>query len=186
MILSGVFNGYSTGAPIAIRFENQNTRSEAYEKQRDIPRPGHADLTAHTKYKGYEDFRGSGHFSGRLTVGIVAAGALAKKVTSHVLGKEITYVAEILEVGGMKDIETGIQKAIQAKDSIGGIIECRIGGLPVGLGEPFFDSVESMISHLAFSIPAVKGIEFGWIWCRTNVRFRSQRCDPGCIGNYCH
>ena len=91
----------------------------------------------------------------------MAAGALAKKVTSHVLGKEITYVAEILEVGGMKDIEAGIQKAIQAKDSIGGIIECRIGGLPVGLGEPFFDSVESMISHLAFSIPAVKGIEFG-------------------------
>ncbi len=161
IIVSGVFNGYSTGAPMVIRFENQNTRSEAYEKQRDIPRPGHADFTAHAKYKGYEDFRGSGHFSGRLTVGIVAAGALAKKVTSYILGKEITFTADILEVGGMKDVEAGIQKAIQAKDSVGGIIECRIGGLPVGLGEPFFDSVESVISHLVFSIPAVKGIEFG-------------------------
>ncbi len=153
---SGLFNGRTTGAPITIFFENKNTRSADYEKQREIPRPGHADFVAHKKFRGFEDFRGGGHFSGRLTVCLVAAGVIAKRIL-----KDISISAAIVEIGGEKDIEAGLQKAIDAKDSIGGIIECKVSGLPVGLGEPFFDSVESLISHAAFSIPAVKGIEFG-------------------------
>lgn len=156
VIKSGVFNGRTTGAPITILFENNNTRSSDYEKQREIPRPGHADFVANKKFKGYEDYRGSGHFSGRLTVGLVAAGVIAKKIAAGV-----TIGATILEIGGETDIEAGLQKAIAAKDSIGGIIECRANGLPVGLGEPFFDSAESLISHIVFAIPAVRGIEFG-------------------------
>ena len=161
ILSSGLFNGMSTGAPILIRFENNNTRSEAYTSQRDIPRPGHADFTGHVKFGGFEDYRGGGHFSGRLTTCLVAAGVIAKIVLSHVLNTDISINAEILEIGGEKDLEAGLEKAIQAKDSIGGIVECRIKGLPVGLGEPFFDSVESVLAHAVFSIPAIKGIEFG-------------------------
>jgi len=153
---SGIFNGHTTGAPITILFENKNTRSGDYEKQRAVPRPGHADFTAHAKYGGFEDFRGGGHFSGRLTVCMVAAGVIAKKLLGH-----IQVVSTILEIGGEADLEKGLQKAIDAKDSIGGIVECRVNGLPVGLGEHFFDSAESLISHAVFAIPAVKGIEFG-------------------------
>jgi chorismate synthase len=153
---SGLFNGKTTGAPLTILFENKNTRSADYEKQRDIPRPGHADFTAHKKFKGFEDYRGGGHFSGRLTVCLVAAGVVAKKLLQN-----ITIEARISEVAGETDIEKGLQKAIDAKDSVGGIIECVAKGLPAGLGEPFFDSVESLISHAVFSIPAVKAIEFG-------------------------
>ncbi len=163
VFMSGVFNGKTTGAPITIRFENNNSRSADYEKHRDIPRPGHADFVASKKFNGFEDYRGGGHFSGRLTVCLVAAGVIAKKILAAT-AKENTQVickATILEIGGEKDIEAGLQKAIEAKDSIGGIVECRIDGLPVGLGEPFFDSVESLISHAVFSIPAIKGIEFG-------------------------
>lgn len=153
---SGVFNGKTTGAPIAIFFENKNTRSGDYEKQRSVPRPGHADFVAHHKFGGFEDYRGGGHFSGRLTVCLVAAGVIAKKLLNT-----ITVKATILEIGGESDLEKGLQKAIDAKDSIGGIVECRVNGLPVGLGEPFFDSVESLISHAVFAIPAIRGIEFG-------------------------
>ena len=153
---SGIFNNKTTGAPITILFENKNIRSSDYEKQRDVPRPGHADFVAHKKFAGFEDFRGSGHFSGRLTVALVAAGVIAKKIL-----KEVKITSSILEIGGEKDLDKGLQKAIDAKDSIGGIIECRAGGLPVGLGEPFFDSVESLLSHVVFAIPAVRGIEFG-------------------------
>lgn len=153
---SGLFNGKTTGAPITILFENNNIRSGDYQKQRDIPRPGHADFTAHVKFGGYEDYRGSGHFSGRLTVCLVAAGVIAKKLLSN-----INISSSILEIGGESDLEKGLQKAIDAKDSIGGIIECRISGLHAGLGEPFFDSAESLLSHAVFSIPAVKAIEFG-------------------------
>ena len=317
---SGVFNGRTTGAPITILFENKNTRSGDYEKQRAVPRPGHADFVAHAKFGGYEDFRGGGHFSGRLTVCLVAAGVIAKKllamadlspgpspkergaskasefgyhtntedqwisvsnyakqnrkepteaenilwqelrnrnlkgfefrrqhaiagfipdfvcldrklmveidggyhnepeqqkydsartewlnehgyrmvrVTNEEVLKQLPLVlikleqalsvapesgqanealskgeglgevtgikvnATILEIGGEKDLEKGLQKAIDQKDSIGGIVECRASGLPVGLGEPFFDSVESVISHAVFAIPAIRGIEFG-------------------------
>ena len=161
-IISGVFNDKSTGAPITILFKNSNTRSGDYEKQRAVPRPGHADFVAHKKFKGFEDYRGGGHFSGRLTVALVAAGVVAKKViASFSADRKIEIHSTILEIGGEKDLEKGLQKAIDAKDSIGGIVECRVSNLPIGLGEPFFDSIESLISHAVFSIPAVKGIEFG-------------------------
>jgi chorismate synthase len=153
---SGTFNGKTTGAPLTLIFENNNTRSNDYEKQRDIPRPGHADFVATKKFGGFEDYRGSGHFSGRLTLCLVAAGVIAKKILEN-----ININATLIEVGGESEIEKGIQKAIDAKDSVGGIIECKVTGLPIGLGEPFFDSVESLISHIIFSIPAIKGIEFG-------------------------
>jgi chorismate synthase len=153
---SGIFNNKTTGAPIAILFENKNVRSADYEKQRDVPRPGHADFVAHKKFAGFEDYRGSGHFSGRLTVALVAAGVIAKKILAG-----ITITSSILEIGGEKDLEKGLQNAIDEKDSIGGIIECRASGLPIGLGEPFFDSAESVLAHIVFAIPAVRGIEFG-------------------------
>ncbi|HEV8284422.1 MAG TPA: chorismate synthase [Chitinophagaceae bacterium] len=315
---SGIFNDKTTGAPITILFENKNIRSGDYEKQRDVPRPGHADFVAHKKFAGFEDYRGSGHFSGRLTVALVAAGVVAKKVLEYaqtspqtplqrrgvfehsdlpgyitntteqwklvsdyakenrqnptkaeellwqelrnrkiknskfrrqhaiegyiadfvcleqklvvevdggyhneedqkklddfrtktlqkngyrlirftnedvlqkldwVLGEigkllksetsspspleresegevfpPIRITSSILEIGGETDLEKGLQKAIDEKDSIGGIIECRVSGLPIGLGEPFFDSAESLLSHIVFAIPAVRGIEFG-------------------------
>jgi len=313
---SGLFNNKTTGAPITILFENKNIRSGDYEKQRDVPRPGHADFVAHKKFAGFEDYRGSGHFSGRLTVALVAAGVIAKKMLGYaktspqtplqrrgasedselpgyitntpdqwksvtefakenrkqpteseeklweqlrnrkihgckfrrqhpiegyiadfvclekkvvvevdggyhdaeqqtkidefrtltlqkngyrlirfsneeVLNKidwvldevkkiliaesispsplerepegevGIAITSSILEIGGEKDLDKGLQRAIDAKDSIGGLIECRVTGLPIGLGEPFFDSAESLLSHIVFAIPAVRGIEFG-------------------------
>ena len=156
MFKSGVFNGRTTGAPLTLLFENKNTRSGDYEKQRAVPRPGHADFVDHKKYGGFEDFRGGGHFSGRLTLCLVAAGVVAKKILNT-----ITVVAEITSIGGETDLENGLKKAIENKDSVGGIVECRVNGLPLGLGEPFFDSVESLIAHAVFAIPAVRGIEFG-------------------------
>lgn len=156
LLKTGIFQGKTTGAPLTILFENKNVRSSDYERLRSVPRPGHADLVARQKFKGFEDYRGSGHFSGRLTVALVAAGVVAKKLLQG-----ISISARIIEVGGEKDIEKGIQKAIDAKDSVGGIIECSVKGLPVALGEPFFDSAESLISHIVFAIPAVRGIEFG-------------------------
>jgi chorismate synthase len=153
---SGVFNHHTTGAPLTILFENNNTRSGDYDKQRAIPRPGHADFVAHQKFGGFEDYRGGGHFSGRLTVALVAAGVIAKKLLKH-----ITVQATITEVGGLPTVDAGIEKAIAAKDSVGGIVECTVTGLPMGLGEPFFDSLESVLAHAVFAIPAIKGIEFG-------------------------
>ena len=316
---SGIFNGKTTGFPITILFENNNTRSEDYQKQRSIPRPGHADFTAHEKFGGNEDCRGGGHFSARLTTGLVAAGVIAKKLMKHLtpnpspkerdldtsddfgyitdttgnypllkdfakanrknptdaeislwqhlrnrnidgfkfrrqhpvagfipdfvcleaklivevdghyhsadeqhrydelrtkwlneynyqllrftnkealnqinevvnkikeklseiknthqlseagspsplereLEGEVTIHAEVIEIGGEKDLEKGLQNAIDAKDSVGGLVECKVNGLPVGLGEPYFDSVESALAHIIFAIPAVRGIEFG-------------------------
>lgn len=156
LIRSGIFNGYTTGAPIMIEFENKNTRSRDYSELRKTPRPGHADFTAFRKYGGYEDYRGGGHFSGRLTLGLVAAGVIAKKMIDPV-----NVESSILEVGGSKNIEEAVQQAMQEEDSIGGIIECVITGVPAGAGEPFFDSFEAVMSHIVFSIPAIKGIEFG-------------------------
>ncbi|HEV2482115.1 MAG TPA: chorismate synthase [Puia sp.] len=177
---SGLFHGVSTGSPITIFFENNNTRSGDYEKQRAVPRPGHADFVAHEKFGGFEDYRGGGPFSARLTVGLVAAGVIAKKMLAGATGPDgrtpgeandsggnanvlagATVTATILEIGGEQDPDKGLQKAIDAKDSIGGIIECRVSGLPVGLGEPFWDSVESLVAHAIFAIPAVRGVEFG-------------------------
>jgi chorismate synthase len=168
---SGLFNGYSTGAPVTILFENNNTRSGDYEKQRAVPRPGHADFVAHRKFGGFEDYRGGGSFSARLTVGLVAAGVIAKKILGEVL-----ISSSILEIGGEEDLDKGLQKAIEAKDSIGGIVECRVSGLPVGLGEPFWDSVESVLSHAVFAIPAVRGVEFGTGFAAARM-FGSQHND---------
>ncbi|MBI3138541.1 MAG: chorismate synthase [Sphingobacteriales bacterium] len=153
---SGLFNGKTTGFPVTILFENNNTRSEDYNKQRSIPRPGHADWVAHQKFGGYEDYRGGGHFSARLTTGLVAAGAIARKLLEG-----ISIRAAVTAIGGETDTEKGLQKAIEAKDSVGGIVECRVNGLPAGLGEPYFDSLESALAHLLFAIPAVRGVEFG-------------------------
>ncbi len=153
---SGLFNNKTTGFPLTILFENNNTRSEDYNKQRSIPRPGHADWVANQKFGGHEDYRGGGHFSARLTTGLVAAGAIAKK-----LMPELRIEAKVTEIGGEKDTEKGLQNAIEARDSVGGIVECRVTGLPVGLGEPYFDSLESVLAHILFAIPAVRGVEFG-------------------------
>lgn len=170
-IISGVFNNHATGTPITILFKNNNTRSSDYQKQRDVPRPGHADFVASKKFKGFEDYRGGGHFSGRLTVALVAAGVIAKKILQN-----IKVEANLLEIGGETDLEQGLQKAINAKDSIGGIVECQVTGLPIGLGEPFFDSAESLISHAVFAIPAVRGIEFGLGFAAAKM-FGSQHND---------
>lgn len=155
-ILSGVYQGKTTGAPIAIVFQNTNIQSRDYDEIKEVPRPGHADFTANQKYKGFNDPRGGGHFSGRITLGLVAAGYIAKQVL-----KDVKLDAQVTEVGGSKNIQEKIHEALKEGDSVGGIIECRVNGLPVGLGEPFFDSAESLISHLVFAIPATKGIEFG-------------------------
>jgi chorismate synthase len=171
ILITGHFNGKTTGAPLTILFENKNTRSGDYEKIKSIPRPGHADFVAHEKFGANEDYRGGGHFSGRLTVCLVAAGVIAKKLL-----KNIRVEASITEIGGEKDLETGLQKAIDAKDSVGGIVDCKVSGLPIGVGEPLFDSLESVISHAVFSIPAVKGIEFG-VGFRAAKMFGSDHND---------
>jgi chorismate synthase len=154
--ISGIFQNKTTGSPITILFENKNTRSADYDELKNTPRPGHADFVLHEKFNGHNDYRGGGHSSGRLTVALVAAGVIAKKILDN-----IRIQAELVEAGGNVNIEEAIQNAIEAQDSIGGIVACTVSGFPVGLGEPFFDSVESCISHLAFSIPAIKGVEFG-------------------------
>ena len=156
IFVSGVFNNKTTGAPLTIVFENNNVRSADYEAIKATPRPGHADFVLDKKFNGFNDHRGGGHSSGRLTVALVAAGCVAKKILQG-----ITVTATLTEAGGNTDIEAAINKAIADQDSIGGIVSCTIAGLPVGLGEPFFDSVESLISHAVFAIPAIKGIEFG-------------------------
>ena len=156
IFVSGVYNNRSTGAPLTIVFENNNIRSADYDAIKNTPRPGHADFVLDKKFKGFNDHRGGGHSSGRLTVALVAAGVIAKKILAG-----IAIDATLTEAGGTNDIEAAINKAIEDQDSIGGIITCSVKGLPVGIGEPFFNSVESVISHAVFSIPAVKGIEFG-------------------------
>jgi chorismate synthase len=155
-IMSGIFNGSTTGAPIAILVKNKNIRPSDYESVREVPRPGHADFVAEKKYGGFADYRGGGHFSGRLTTVLVAAGVIAKKIISP-----IQCNARLIEAGGIQDIDRAVKKALDEKDSVGGIVECRITDVPAGLGEPFFDSIESVLSHIIFSIPAIKGIEFG-------------------------
>jgi len=155
-IISGVFNDKSTGAPVTIIFKNENIRSKDYSQLKNLPRPGHADFVAFKKYKGFNDYRGGGHFSGRLTLALVAAGVVAKKIA-----KPIQINAKLIEAGGTENIDKVIDLALKKHESIGGIVSCTAKNIPIGLGEPFFDSVESVISHLVFSIPAIKGIEFG-------------------------
>lgn len=155
-ILSGVHEGFTNGAPLTVITRNRDKISSDYEGFKDIPRPGHADFTARIKYSGFADMRGSGHFSGRITWGLVAAGVIAKKIAGR---SEIT--ARLISAGGSTDIEKALDEAIAGNDSIGGIIECIVKDPPIAIGEPFFYSLESAVSHLVFSIPAIKGIEFG-------------------------
>lgn len=155
-IRSGVWNGRTTGAPLLIWFVNKNQRSRDYEFLKKTPRPGHADFTALGKYGGFSDMRGGGHFSGRITLGLTAAGVIAKKLIAPVAVR-----AELMEAGGSADTDAAVERALAAGDSIGGVVECRIDAVPAGLGEPFFDSVESLLSHMIFAIPAIRGIEFG-------------------------
>ena len=158
-ILSGVFNGHTTGSPLAIVFENANVRPEDYAQFAATPRPGHADFVAAIKFDGNNDPRGGGHFAGRLTLPLVAAGVVAKKVLDG-----IKFSSQLVALGGSEDPskwEELIAQAAKEGDSLGGVVECVIENLPIGVGEPFWDSVESMISHAIFAIPGVRGIEFG-------------------------
>lgn len=205
-ILSGVMDGRTTGQPICAVIRNTNTRSADYGEGVDLLRPGHADYTGHVRYFGFEDWRGGGHFSGRLTAPIVFAGALCSQwleqqgisIVSHIqqLGRvkdaslmdcENVDAAElkkmhlpVLRKGVDAEMEQEAMAALQAQDSVGGVIECRIDGLPAGLGAPFFDSVESVLSHLLFSVPAVKGVEFGEGFGFAALR-GSQANDPFCM-----
>ena len=185
-IVSGEARGFSTGAPLCILIPNTNKKSADYGEAMDMPRPSHADYTAHVKYHGFEDHRGGGHFSGRLTAALVAAGAILGcaleekgiKIGSHIQelhgaydrsfedyesdidllnSKQFPTLTDNAEASMVKEIE----KAKDLGDSVGGILESAIIGLPAGVGEPWFDSMESMLSHALFSIPAVKGVEFG-------------------------
>lgn len=223
-ILSGVFDGHTTGAPLAIIFRNTNTRSQDYSRFMDVPRPGHADFVAMKKWSGANDPRGGGHFSGRLTLPLVAAGVVAKKI----VGTAIDINARLIEIGGvtemaaiarrynnegasgafppdgMQGLDGGgkdpvpdtvnsaggnrsidpselwrpeLDQAIAEGDSLGGVVECVITGLPAGLGEPFFDSVESLVAHAVFSVPGVRGIEFGHGFPAARMK-GSQHNDP--------
>ncbi len=170
MIESGVFNHKTTGAPIAIRFANENIKSDDYLPCRTLPRPGHADFVAFHKFGGFQDPGGGGHFSGRLTLTLVASGVIAKKMVAPAEIK-----ARILEIGGSTDYQNILEAATEKNDSVGGVVECQIKNLPVGLGEPFFDSAESLISHMVFSIPGIKGIEFGSGFACS--RMRGSECN---------
>lgn len=205
-ILSGVFRGKTTGQPLTCLIRNENTRSQDYGEQVDLPRPGHGDYTGHVRYYGFEDFRGGGHFSARLTAPLVFAGALCRQ---YLAGQGISAVCHIQQLENILDksfldpvepgdtpaealptrtlptlrpelasqMEAAILAARAAQDSVGGVLECRIDGLPAGLGAPFFDSVESVLSQLMFSIPAVKGIAFGAGFGFASLR-GSQANDP--------
>lgn len=176
-IVSGVCNGVATGAPVTVLFRNTDTRPEDYERFKEVPRPGHSDFAASVKYNHYNDMRGSGPFSGRLTVGLVAAGAIAKKIIGG-----ISINAYVKELGGLRDESewpSALEKARREGDSLGAIVECRCSGVKPGLGEPFFDSVESCISHIVFSIPGVRGIEFGDGFSASAMR-GSEHNDPFC------
>jgi chorismate synthase len=164
-IVSGVYEGHTTGAPLTIVFRNANTRSQDYALFEAIPRPGHADLTAALKWDDCQDPRGGGHFSGRLTLPVVAAGVVAKKILQDAtLLDETPFTgvnARIIELGGVTDWKEALDKAVQEGDSLGAVIECEVPDIDPGYGEPFWDSVESVIAHAVFAIPGVRGIEFG-------------------------
>ena len=158
-IVSGVENGVTTGDKLEIVFYNENTRSGDYDRLRVHPRPSHADLTARHKYGEKFDLRGGGIFSGRMTLLLVAAGVVAKKIL-----RGATFSSRIVEIGGCREpehFESVVAAAQREGDSVGGVVECTVMGAGRDLGEPFFDSVESVAAHLLFSVPAVKGVEFG-------------------------
>ena len=185
-IVSGVFEGHTTGTPLTVIIPNENTSSKDYSKLKDTPRPSHADFSAECKYHGYQDYRGGGHFSGRVTAALVAAGAILSsaleslgiKIGTHIsrlhgisdrgfenLANDVEYLSDklfpVLSSDAEEKMMREIENAHAAGDSVGGILESVILGLPAGLGEPWFDSVESMISHILFSVGGIKGVEFG-------------------------
>ncbi len=201
-ILSGVFNGFTTGTPISIIIANANTHSGDYAGLNVIPRPGHADYTAGLKYHGFQDYRGGGHFSGRITAPIVAAGAIILSALNNkgiYIGTHISSLGDIKDrdfVNYLSDIEglydkdfptldeetadkmrSCIEAAAAEGDSVGGILKTAVIGVPGGIGEPWFDSVESMLSHALFSIPAVKGVQFGKGFDLANMK-GSEANDP--------
>lgn len=185
-ILSGVFEGRTTGTPLCLMIENGDTKSKDYSKTKDLARPSHADYTAECKYHGFQDYRGGGHFSGRLTAPLVAAGAIAItalkakgiEIGTHIsrcgevsdrdffdLSADISYLSDcdfpMLSAESAEKAVRYIEKIASEGDSVGGILTTAVTGMPEGVGEPWFDSVESMLSHALFSVPAVKGVEFG-------------------------
>ncbi len=194
-IVSGVFKGYTTGTPVCLLIPNENMKSRDYTDTRQLARPGHADYTAYCKYHGFEDYRGGGHFSGRLTAPLVAAGAIAISALS---GKGILVGTHIARSAGIPDrsfadleqdlktlsrssfavldekaaarMRAAIEKAAEEGDSVGGVLETAVTGLPAGIGEPWFDSLESVLAHALFSIPAVKGVEFGDGFAMSDLR----------------
>ena len=166
MIVSGVFEGHTTGAPLTVVFRNENTRSADYGQFASMPRPGHADLTAAVKWDDCQDPRGSGHFSGRITLPVVAAGVVAKKILQDATILDETPFtgvnARIIELGGLSEGWTeALDQAIREGDSLGAVIECEVPSIDPGYGEPFWDSVEAVVAHAVFSIPGVRGVEFG-------------------------
>ena len=204
-IQSGVFKGKTTGAPLLMTILNIDVDSSSYEEIKDTPRPGHADYTARVKYEGFNDYRGGGIFSGRLTAAMVMGGSVAQQLLKQ---RGIEVLAHVVQIGqesvernlsddeirtnvysspvrcGDKKSAKGMQAVIEGVksegDSIGGVIECRIVGIPAGIGEPLFDSVESVLSHAMFSIPGVKGVEFGSGFKGASMR-GSENNDPPII-----
>lgn len=207
--VSGLFQGHTCGAPLCGVIENTDTHSEDYQKLADIPRPSHADWPAWVKHRGYNDYRGGGHFSARLTAPFCMAGGILLQILAK---RGISIRSRLLAVGPIQDqpwsplsqdwpspqpntwglpvsspdiaadMANYIQAIAQSSDSVGGVVECCVTGMPVGVGEPFFDSLESQISHVVFSIPAVKGIEFGSGFISA-TRKGSENNDPYCILN---
>ncbi len=157
-ITSGVFNGKATGSPIHLMIENKNIKSKDYDKLVHQPRPGHADFVSHIKYKGFQDYRGGGRFSGRLTAALVAAGSLAKMMIPYDISSEMIRVGELTDLSHLDVYLTEIAKM---GDSVGGIIKVVVKDVPVGLGEPFFGKLDAEIAKMVMSIPAVKGVSFG-------------------------
>lgn len=174
-IISGVYDGHTTGAPLCIVFQNEDVRSQDYADFDAVPRPGHADYVAAVKWDWANDPRGGGHFSGRLTLPVVAAGVVAKKILEG-----MKFSAALVELGGSADSsewEPLIAAAAADGDSLGAVVECTVEDVPIGLGEPFWDSVESLLSHAIFSIPGVRGIEFGDGF-RASAMRGSEHNDP--------
>lgn len=209
-ILSGLVDGKTCGAPLAAVIRNSNTRSADYDNLRDVPRPGHADYTAHVKYGGFQDVSGGGHFSGRLTAPLCVAGGIAMQILER---RGVQVGAHLFQVGSVQDsafdrVELNVQRlksaaqksfpvlddtageqmqaqirsAKEALDSLGGIVECAAIGIPAGLGEPMFDGMENRIARIVFAIPAVKGLEFGAGFGVASMR-GSENNDPFYMDN---
>ena len=201
-ILSGLAGGYTCGAPLAALIRNTNTRSGDYDNLRDIPRPGHADYTAQVKYGGFQDVAGGGHFSGRLTAPLCIAGELCLQILAR---QGVRVRARIVSIGTVTDdaafdapvdekpfpavsdeaaaaMQAQIAQAKAEQDSVGGVIECVIEGLPAGIGDPMFGGLENRIARTVFAIPAVKGVEFGAGFAAARLR-GSENNDPFCVEN---